>query len=70
MRAFTFKLGLFLYISPPVSDNGKYLTIWQQQPDGSLKMKIDIWNTDLYPRNLIKLIAHFELRSMQLDKVK
>lgn len=37
--------------SGPVSDRGNYVTVWQQQADGSLKMKIDIWNTDVYPHN-------------------
>ena len=35
--------------SRPLSDRGKYMTVWQRQPDGSLKMKIDIWNTDVFP---------------------
>jgi ketosteroid isomerase-like protein len=33
----------------PVEDKGKYLTIWEQQNDGSLKIKVEIWNTDTYP---------------------
>jgi ketosteroid isomerase-like protein len=28
-------------------DNGKYLTIWEKQPDGSLKIKVEMWNTDV-----------------------
>ncbi|NJK85592.1 MAG: hypothetical protein HC906_06145 [Bacteroidales bacterium] len=32
-----------------VQDNGKYLTIWEQQNDGSLKIKTEIWNTDTNP---------------------
>jgi len=31
------------------NDNGKYLTIWEKQADGSLKIKIQIWNTDTNP---------------------
>lgn len=30
-------------------DNGKYLTIWEIMNDGSLKMKIEMWNTDTNP---------------------
>jgi len=32
-----------------IKDNGKYLTLYEIQPDGSLLMKADIWNTDLNP---------------------
>jgi ketosteroid isomerase-like protein len=32
-----------------MSDVGKYLTIWKQQSDGSLKITFEIWNTDVYP---------------------
>ena len=32
-----------------MSDVGKYLTIWKQQSDGSLKITFEIWNTDTYP---------------------
>jgi ketosteroid isomerase-like protein len=31
------------------NDNGKYLTIWEKQPDGSWKIKIETWNTDNNP---------------------
>lgn len=33
-------------LTQPFSDQGKYLAIWQKQKDGSLKMKMEIWNTD------------------------
>lgn len=33
----------------PMTDVGKYLTIWENQKDGSLKIKIETWNTDKYP---------------------
>jgi ketosteroid isomerase-like protein len=33
----------------PKTDVGKYLTIWEKQQDGSLKIKIETWNTDKYP---------------------
>jgi ketosteroid isomerase-like protein len=33
----------------PMKDAGKYVTIWEQQSDGSLKIKVEIWNTDNYP---------------------
>jgi ketosteroid isomerase-like protein len=28
-------------------DSGKYVVIWKRQPDGSLKIETDIWNTSL-----------------------
>lgn len=30
-------------------DAGKYLNIWEKQPDGSLKIKVGMWNTDVDP---------------------
>ncbi|HEX3007031.1 MAG TPA: DUF4440 domain-containing protein, partial [Bacteroidales bacterium] len=30
-------------------DHGKYLTIWEKQSDGSLKIKVEMWNTDVNP---------------------
>lgn len=32
-----------------MSDTGKYLTIWNQEADGSLKIALEMWNTDNYP---------------------
>jgi ketosteroid isomerase-like protein len=31
----------------PMSDRGKYLEVWQKQPDGNWKCAADIWNSDL-----------------------
>ena len=33
----------------PIKDEGKYLTVYQKQDDGSLKIKAEIWNTDMNP---------------------
>ena len=33
----------------PMDDHGKYVNIWRQLDDGSLKLKIDTWNTDVNP---------------------
>ncbi len=30
-----------------VSDKGKYITLWNQKPDGSWKLKAEIWNSDM-----------------------
>ena len=34
---------------PEWPDNGKYITIYEIQKDGSLKVKIETWNTDTNP---------------------
>ena len=31
----------------PMDDHGKYLTVWEKQKDGSLKIKIETWNSVL-----------------------
>lgn len=33
----------------PIDDTGKYLAVWQKGADGSLKIKYDMWNTDMNP---------------------
>lgn len=35
--------------SDAITDSGKYLTIWEKQSDGSLKVKVEMWNTDTNP---------------------
>jgi len=34
---------------PEWKDYGKYMTIWEEQKDGSLKIKVETWNTDTNP---------------------
>ena len=36
----------------PMDDHGKYLTIWEKQKDGSLKIKIETWNSDVNPMSM------------------
>ena len=36
-------------VSEPISDKGKYLTIWEIQKKGDLKIKVETWNTDMSP---------------------
>jgi len=38
----------------PMDDHGKYLTVWEKQKDGSLKIKIEIWNSDIDPMMAMK----------------
>jgi ketosteroid isomerase-like protein len=33
----------------PWDDHGKYLNIWEMQADGSMKLKVETWNTDVNP---------------------
>ena len=33
----------------PIDDHGKFLTIWEKQKDGSLKVKLETWNSDVDP---------------------
>ena len=30
----------------PVTDKGKWVTVWEKQPDGTWKVVADIWNSD------------------------
>jgi hypothetical protein len=34
---------------PEWPDNGKYITIWEIQKDGTPKIKVETWNTDNNP---------------------
>jgi len=36
-------------MSETIDDNGKYLTVYQKQADGSWKIKADTWNSDNNP---------------------
>ena len=46
----TYKVNLTVpEVSSPVDDHGKYLTIWEKQKDGSLKVKVEMWNSDKAP---------------------
>jgi ketosteroid isomerase-like protein len=38
--------------STPMTDKGKYVNIWQKQSDGSLKIKTEIWNSDVNPMSM------------------
>jgi ketosteroid isomerase-like protein len=38
----------------PMDDHGKYLTIYEKQKDGSLKIKVETWNTDVDPMSMMK----------------
>jgi ketosteroid isomerase-like protein len=47
----TYKISITMPgMEKPWEDNGKYLTIWEKQSDGSLKIKLEMWNTDVMPQ--------------------
>lgn len=47
----TFSISLMLpNMNTPVTDNGKYLTLWEIQENGDLKIKVETWNTDTMPQ--------------------
>lgn len=33
----------------PWDDHGKYMNLWKMQDDGSMKLKVETWNTDVNP---------------------
>jgi len=39
-------------VDKPIEDHGKYLTIWEKQKDGSLKIKVETWNSDINPMSM------------------
>jgi len=41
----------------PMDDHGKYLTIWEKQMDGSLKIKVLTWNSDVDPMDMMKAMS-------------
>jgi ketosteroid isomerase-like protein len=44
----TYKISMSMpNMDNPIDDHGKYLTIWEKQKDGSLKVKVEIWNSDV-----------------------
>jgi len=46
----TYTMGFTMTgMSGTMTDVGKYLTIWEKQGDGSLKIKFEMWNTDSFP---------------------
>jgi len=38
----------------PMDDEGKYVTVWERQKDGSLKILVETWNTDTNPMEMGK----------------
>ncbi|HEY3373154.1 MAG TPA: DUF4440 domain-containing protein [Prolixibacteraceae bacterium] len=51
----TYKISMNMpNMDKPMDDQGKYLTIWEKQKDGSLKIKVETWNSDVDPMTMMK----------------
>ncbi len=50
-----------------MKDEGKYLTMWEKQADGSLKIKTEIWNSDKNPMDEMRAMMTKE-KEMMGDK--
>jgi len=52
----TYKMsGSMPNMDKPIDDHGKYLTVWEKQKDGALKIKIETWNSDVDPMSMMKM---------------
>jgi ketosteroid isomerase-like protein len=52
----TYKISMTMPgMEKPMDDHGKYLTIWEKQKDGDLKVKIDTWNSDVNPMSMMQM---------------
>ena len=55
-----------------MKDEGKYLTVWEKQPDGSLKIKTEIWNSDMNPwaqmKEHEKMMGESRDKDMDMDR--
>ena len=51
----------------PMTDKGKYLTIFEMQDDGSLLMKAETWNTDMNPWEMMGDTGHDGDHEMEHD---
>jgi ketosteroid isomerase-like protein len=43
----TYELRMSDAAGSPINDHGKYLEVWEKQPDGNWKCRADMWNSDL-----------------------
>jgi hypothetical protein len=62
----TYGISLTLPDMPaPVADTGKYMTIWSKESDGSMKIRFEIWNTDVNPMDMAKDMKKTMEKSME-----
>lgn len=50
---------------PEWADNGKYITIWEEQKDGSMKIKVETWNTDTNPWEQMEQTKQEEMKKTE-----
>jgi hypothetical protein len=50
---------------PEWADQGKYITIWEEQPDGSMKIKVETWNTDTNPWAQMEQVKQEEVQKVE-----
>lgn len=55
-------------MTEPIKDQGKYLTVWQKQSDGSWKIKVDTFNTDMPPMSQTQAGAKEKTMDENKDK--
>jgi len=59
----TYKMSMTMPgMDKPMEDHGKYLSIWEKQQDGSLKVKIETWNTDINPMSMMKSTEKMDMK--------
>jgi ketosteroid isomerase-like protein len=49
----------------PMDDHGKYVTVWEKQKDGSLKVKVETWNSDVDQSAMMKTAEQPKLEKKQ-----
>lgn len=50
---------------PEWADYGKYITIWEEQKDGSMKIKVETWNTDTNPWKQMEPVKQEEMQKVE-----
>jgi ketosteroid isomerase-like protein len=50
---------------PEWADYGKYITIWEEQKDGSMKIKVETWNTDTNPWAQMEPVKQEEMQKVE-----
>ncbi len=45
----TYDMTISMMGMPPAPEKGKYLTVWERGTDGTWRIKVETWNTDMPP---------------------
>jgi ketosteroid isomerase-like protein len=54
-------------VKDPQNDHGKYLTVYEKENDGSLKIKAETWNTDMNPWMQMEQGEHSTMNEKNMD---